>query len=157
VANLAQFMMIGSSVRMDRNPVAGLALTRLDRSIQVSTRSFEGYGQPTSIKDVASDAAAALLPMIGDVLSAKKVAAYFSVVPRSRQCTIIALRCSPSLKDFYICIRGRRGSGRTNIGTAGKLPTIYDTIKNVGYAMFWERSAAMPSHLLLDYHRRRYA
>lgn len=134
------------------------ALTRLDRDIEVIVKDFDGYEQVTSIKGIGSRAAAVLLSAIGNVrdfASADKLAAYFGIVPRVRQsndteihgqitkrgnalvrttlvqCTLIALRYSPYLKNFYARIRERRGHGKAIIATARKLLTIiYDTLKN---------------------------
>jgi transposase len=125
------------AVLRDQALVLTAALTKLDRDIEGIVKNFDGYEQLTSIK------------------GADKLAAYFGIVPRVRQsndtethgqitkrgnalvrttlvqCTLIALRYSPYLKNFYARIRERRGHGKAIIATARKLLTIiYDTLKN---------------------------
>lgn len=47
------------------------------------------------------------------------------------QCTLIAIRYSPYLRDFYQRIKARKGSGKAIIATAKKLlGIIYLTLKN---------------------------
>jgi transposase len=135
-----------------------LSLTRLDREIETIAATFEGYEGLTSIKGIGARSAAVLLSTIGNVHdfeSADKLAAYFGMVPRVSQsnetdhrgritkrgnklarttlvqCSLIAMRYSPYLKDFYNRIRERRGTGKAIIATARKLlAIIYDTLTN---------------------------
>lgn len=134
------------------------SLTRLDREIETIASAFEGYEGLTSIKGIGPRSAAVLLSTIGNVHefeSADKLAAYFGMVPRVSQsnetdhrgritkrgnklarttlvqCSLIAMRYSPYLKDFYNRIRERRGTGKAIIATARKLlAIIYDTLTN---------------------------
>lgn len=134
------------------------SLARLDREIETIAANFDGYENLISIKGVGPRSAAVLLSSIGNVHdfeSADKLAAYFGIVPRvsqsnetdSRgritkrgnklarttlvQCSLIAMRYSPYLKNFHQRIRQRRGSGKAIIATARKLlAIIYDTLKN---------------------------
>jgi hypothetical protein len=47
------------------------------------------------------------------------------------QCSLVATRYSPYLKNFHDRIRARRGTGKAIIATARKLLSIiYDTLRN---------------------------
>ena len=47
------------------------------------------------------------------------------------QCTVVAKRHSPYLRQYYERIKSRRGSGKAIIATARKLlGIIYNTLKN---------------------------
>jgi transposase len=134
------------------------SLARLDREIEGLASAFEGYEGIVSIKGIGARSAAVLLSTIGNVHdfeSADKLAAYFGMVPRVSQsnetdhrgritkrgnklarttlvqCSLVAMRYSPYLKNFHDRIRHRRGTGKAIIATARKLlAIIYDTLKN---------------------------
>ena len=134
------------------------SLKQLDTEIEKHASAFDGYEGIVSIKGVGPRSAAVLLAAIGNVHdfeSADKLAAYFGMVPRVAQsnetdhrgritkrgnklarttlvqCSLVATRYSPYLKNFHERIRQRRGTGKAIIATARKLLSIiYDTLKN---------------------------
>jgi transposase len=92
---------------------------------------------------------------MADFETPDKLAAYVGIVPRVSQsnetdnrgritkagnrlvrttlvqCTLIAVRYSPYLRDYYERLKERRGNGKAIIATARKLLTIiYNTLKN---------------------------
>lgn len=119
---------------------------------------LKGFENITSIKGIGSKSATILLSIIGninDFQDEKKLAAYMGMVPRVSQsndtihhgritkqgsklgrttlvqCTLIAKKYSPYLKDFYERIKKKRGSGKAIIATARKLlGIIFKTLKN---------------------------
>ena len=112
----------------------------------------------TSIKGIADRSATVLLSVIGDVsdfADENKLAAYFGIVPRVSdsnetvrhgritkhgsklgrttlvQCTLVAKKYNPYLRQYYERIKSHSGSGKAVIATAGKfLGIIYNTLKN---------------------------
>jgi transposase len=134
------------------------SLKQLDTEIEKHASALTGYEGIVSIKGVGPRSAAVLLAAIGNVHdfeSADKLAAYFGMVPRVAQsnetdhrgritkrgnklarttlvqCSLVATRYSPYLKNFHERIRQRRGTGKAIIATARKLLSIiYDTLKN---------------------------
>jgi transposase len=134
------------------------SLKQLDGEIETFASAFDGYEGLVSIKGVGPRSAAVLLAAIGNVddfESADKLAAYFGMVPRVSQsnetdhrgritkrgnklarttlvqCSLVATRYSPYLKNFHDRIRARRGTGKAIIATARKLLSIiYDTLRN---------------------------
>ena len=129
-----------------------------ETAIEKHASALTGYEGIVSIKGVGPRSAAVLLAAIGNVHdfeSADKLAAYFGMVPRVAQsnetdhrgritkrgnklarttlvqCSLVATRYSPYLKNFHERIRQRRGTGKAIIATARKLLSIiYDTLKN---------------------------
>ena len=134
------------------------SIAELDREIESAAQTMDGYDGLVSIKGIGPRAAAVFLSGIGDVNDfedADKLAAYLGIVPRVSQsnetdnrgritkrgdklmrttlvqCTLIAIRYSGYLNDFYRRIKERRGAGKAIIATARKLlKIIYDTLKN---------------------------
>lgn len=133
-------------------------IRRLDREIEDKGRGLKGFENITSIKGIGPKGGAILLSVIGDIRdfeSSKKLESYFGIVPRVRnsgdhinqgritkqgsklgrttlvQCTLIAIRFSPYLRNFYLRLKKKKGSGKAIIATSRKLlGIVYDTLKN---------------------------
>lgn len=134
------------------------SLHRLDEEIERQGARLEGHDSLTSIKGIGARSAAILLSVIGRVeefADEDKLASYFGIVPVVKQsneterhggitkagsklgrttlvqCTLVAIRHSPYLKQFYERIKARRGAGKAIIATARKfLGIVYRTLKN---------------------------
>jgi transposase len=132
-------------------------IKRLDRQLSEYGRKLVGHQNLTSIKGIGDKSAAVLLSVIGDVsdfAGEDKLASYFGLVPRVAnsneavhhgritkrgsklgrttlvQCTLVALRYSPFLKNFYDRLKPKKGAGKAIIATARKfLGIIYRTLK----------------------------
>jgi transposase len=130
----------------------------LDKEMVEHGQKLKGHESLTSIKGIAGRSATVLLTIIGDVndfADENKLAAYFGIVPRVSdsnetvrhgritkhgsklgrttlvQCTLVAKRYSPYLRQYYERIKSHRGSGKAIIATARKfLGIIYNTLKN---------------------------
>lgn len=141
------------------NEIKGLTagIKRLDKELIECGKDLDGHESITSIKGIGDKSGAILLSVIGDINdfeSEKKLFAYFGIVPRVSnsnekerygritkrgsklgrttlvQCTLIAKRYSPYLREFYARIKARKGSGKAIIATAKKLlGIIYMTLK----------------------------
>lgn len=133
-------------------------ICQLDDQIKDKGKQLKGYKNITSIKGIGPKSGTVLLSVIGDIdnfNSRKKLDAYFGIVPRVRdsnekirhgritkqgsklgrttlvQCTLIAIRYSPYLRDFYLRLKRKKGSGKAIIATSRKLlGIIYQTLKN---------------------------
>lgn len=133
-------------------------IARLDEEIKKKGKHLKGFANITSIKGIGPKSGTILLSVIGDIdhfPSQKKLDSYFGIVPRVRnssdrmhhgritkqgsklgrttlvQCTLIALRYSPYLRDFYLRLKHKKGSGKAIIATSRKLlGIIYQTLKN---------------------------
>jgi transposase len=133
-------------------------IKKLGREIESKGKDLKGYRNITSIKGIGPKSGTILLSVIGDIdrfPSQKRLDAYFGIVPRVRnsndtihhghitkqgsklgrttlvQCTLIAIRYSPYLRDFYLRLKAKKGSGKAIIATARKLlGIIYQTLKN---------------------------
>lgn len=133
-------------------------IKKLDREIESKGKQLKGYNNITSIKGIGPKSGTILLSVIGDIgrfPSQKRLDAYFGIVPRVRnsndtihhgritkqgsklgrttlvQCTLVAIRYSPYLRDFYLRLKTKKGSGKAIIATARKLlGIIYQTLKN---------------------------
>jgi len=133
-------------------------ISKLDDEIKSKGSDLNGFENITSIKGIGPKSGAILLSVIGDIEdfpSRKHLDAYFGIIPRVRnssdktsrghitkqgsklgrttlvQCTLIAIRYSPYLKDFYLRLKKKKGSVKAIIGTSRKLLVIiYDTLKN---------------------------
>jgi transposase len=131
---------------------------RLDVQLSASGAALRGQKNLVSIKGIGAKAAAILLGVIGEIEdfdSEGKLAAYFGIVPRVSnsnetvqhgritkrgsklgrttlvQCTLVAKKYSPYLKQFYERIKAKKGGGKAIIATARKfLGIIYRTLKN---------------------------
>ena len=134
------------------------SIKTLDKEMGEHGKKLKGHESLTSIKGIADRSAAVLLSIIGDVndfADENKLAAYFGIVPRVSasnetvrhgritkhgsklgrttlvQCTLVAKRYSPYLRQYYDRIKSRRGGGKAIIATARKfLGIIYNTLKN---------------------------
>lgn len=134
------------------------SIKQLDRAIEAAAEPMQGYQGLRSIKGIGARSAAIFLSSIGDVEdfeSADKLAAYFGIVPRVSQsnesdhrgritkrgnklarttlvqCTLVAIRWSGYLNNYYRKIKARRGAGKAIIATARKLlKIIFDTLTN---------------------------
>ncbi len=133
------------------------SIKRLDTELADRGKHMKGHKNITSIKGIGDKSGTILLSVIGDINdfdSAKKLAAYFGIVPRVSasnetvhtgritkrgsklgrttlvQCTLIAIKYSPYLQTFYQRIKSRKGSGKAIIATSKKLlGIIYNTLK----------------------------
>jgi transposase len=132
-------------------------IKRLDHQLSEYGGRLAGHRNLTSIKGIGDKSAAVLLSVIGDVADfagEDKLASYFGLVPRVAnsnetihhgritkrgsklgrttlvQCTLVAARYSPYLKNFYDRIKAKKGAGKAIIATARKfLGIIYRTLK----------------------------
>ncbi|HEU4934493.1 MAG TPA: IS110 family transposase [Pyrinomonadaceae bacterium] len=132
-------------------------IKRLDRQLAEHGRRLVGHRNLTSIKGIGDKSAAVLLSVIGEIsdfAGEDKLASYFGLVPRVAnsnetvhhgritkrgsklgrttlvQCTLVAVRYSPYLKNFYERIKTKKGAGKAIIATARKfLGIIYRTLK----------------------------
>lgn len=133
-------------------------IKRLEVQMEMSGAELKGQKNLLSIKGIGPKAAAILLGVIGEVEdfdSEAKLAAYFGIVPRVSnsnetvqhgritkrgsklgrttlvQCTLVAKKYSPYLRQYYEKIKGKKGGGKAIIATARKfLGIIYRTLKN---------------------------
>jgi transposase len=133
-------------------------IKRLDVQLEASGGALRGQKNLVSIKGIGPRAAAILLAVIGEVedfSSEAKLASYFGIVPRVAnsnetvqhgritkrgsklgrttlvQCTLVAKKYSPYLRQYYEKIKGTKGGGKAIIATARKfLGIIYRTLKN---------------------------
>ena len=114
-------------------------IKRLDQQLSEHSRRLIGHRNLTSIKGIGDKSAALLLSVIGDVsdfAGEDKLASYFGLVPRVAnsnetihhgritkrgsklgrttlvQCTLVAARYSPYLKNFYERIKAKKGAGK---------------------------------------------
>lgn len=134
------------------------SIKKLDEQMSQHGKKLDGHKNLTSIKGIGERSATVLLSVIGDVndfADENKLAAYFGIVPRVSdsngtihhgritkngskigrttlvQCTLVAKRYSPYLRQYYERIKRHRGSGKAIIATARKfLGIIYQTLKN---------------------------
>jgi transposase len=133
-------------------------ILKLDDQIKEKGQKMRGYENITSIKGIGAKGGTILLSVIGDINnfeSSKKLESYFGIVPTVRnsnetirhgritkqgsklgrttlvQCTLIAIRYSPYLRNFYVRLKQKKGSGKAIIATSRKLLSIiYETLKN---------------------------
>ena len=134
------------------------SLKKLEKEIIVFAKQLPGFNNLVSIKGIGAISAAVFIVTIGDINSfsdPEKLTSYFGIVPKVYQfnqhcttgsitkrgskmartslvqCTWIAIRYSPYLKNFYEHIKRKRGSAKAIIATARKfLTTIFYTLKN---------------------------
>lgn len=134
------------------------SVRRLDKEIERQGARLEGHDSLISIKGIGARSAAILLTVIGrveDFVDEDKLASCFGIVPVVKQsneterhggitksgsklgrttlvqCTLVAIRHSPYLKQFYERTRARRGTGKAIIAAARKfLGIVYRTLKN---------------------------
>ena len=133
-------------------------IAALEKHIKQAASDMPGYESLISIKGIACNSTAIFLATIGDVhdfKTADKLAAYLGIVPKVRrsnmtdipgritrrgnklarttlvQCTLVAIKYSPFLKDYYQRLKAKKGAGKAIIATARKFLTIiYNTLKN---------------------------
>jgi transposase len=134
------------------------SIRKLDEQMSEHGKNLKGHKNLASIKGIGERSATVLLSVIDDVndfADEDKLAAYFGMVPRVSdsnetvrhgritkngskigrttlvQCTLVAKRYSPYLRQYYERIKRHRGSGKAIIATARKfLGIIYQTLKN---------------------------
>jgi transposase len=132
-------------------------IKKLDKQIEDAGKDLDGYKNITSIKGIGKKSGTILLSIIGDIndfADPGKLASFFGVVPRVNnsnntihqgritkqgsklgrttlvQCTLIAIRYSDYLRNFYERLKLKKGSGKAIIATARKLlDIIYMTLK----------------------------
>ena len=133
------------------------AAEEINKELIERGKKVDGHKNLTSIKGIGDLSATILLNTIGDVKDFqddKKLAAYFGIVPRVSvsnqtshygritkmgnkiarttlvQSTLIAIRYNHYLRNFYLKLKTKKGSGKAIIATARKLLTIiYRTLK----------------------------
>jgi transposase len=133
------------------------SISKIDKELSDKGKHLSGFENITSIKGIGDKGGTILLSVIGnidDFESEKKLASYFGIVPKVKdsnetehhgritkrgnklgrttlvQCTLVAIRYSSYLNDFYTRIKYKRGSGKAIIATAKKLlGIIYHTLK----------------------------
>ena len=134
------------------------SISEIDNELKDRGRKLKGHKNLTSIKGIGDISSTILLNTIGDINDFNgdhKLAAYIGIVPRVSvsnetshygritkmgnklartalvQSTLIAIRYNPYLRDFYMRLKTKKGSGKAIIATARKLLTIiYRTLKN---------------------------
>ena len=134
------------------------SISEIDNELKNRGSKLKGYKNLTSIKGIGDISSTILLNTIGDINDFNgdhKLAAYIGIVPRVQvsnetshygritkmgnklartalvQSTLIAIRYNPYLRDFYMRLKAKKGSGKAIIATARKLLTIiYRTLKN---------------------------
>jgi len=138
-------------------------IDKINQELKDPGNQLPGHKNLTSIKGIGDVSANVLLSVIGDINDfpdAKKLSAYFGIVPRVHQsnevehhgritkrgskigrttlvqCTLIAIRYSSYLRGYYDRLKAKKGSGKAIIATSRKLlGIIYDTLKN---DIIWE-------------------
>lgn len=133
-------------------------IAKLEAAIKKQGPKLPGYENLKSIKGIGDIGGSTLLSTIGnihDFANEGKLAAYFGIVPRVSnsnetersgritkrgnklgrtalvQCSLIAMRYSPYLANYYARIKVARGTGKAIIALARKfLGIIYKTLKN---------------------------
>lgn len=134
------------------------SIKKLEKAIEPLAKKLQGYENLISMTGIGSRSAGVLLAIIGDVKdfpTKDKLASYFGIVPRVSnsnetvrhgritklgsktgrttlvQCSLVAMRRSRYLKEYYERIKQRRGHGKAKIALARKyLGIIYDTLQN---------------------------
>jgi transposase len=140
-------------------------IKKLDKELEDKGSELPGHKNITSIKGIGNKSGSILMSVIGDINdfeTEKKLYSYFGIVPRVSnsnesewqgritkrgsklgrttlvQCTLIAIKYSPYLRNFYDRIKAKKGSGKAIIATSKKLlGIIYMTLKeNIIYEDF---------------------
>jgi len=132
-------------------------IKKLDKQIEDGGKGLDGFKNITSIKGIGKKSGTILLSIIGDINDFSdpgKLASFFGIVPRVQnsnesthqgritkqgsklgrttlvQCTLIAIRYSAYLSNFYERLKAKKGSGKAIIATSRKLlDIIYMTLK----------------------------
>jgi transposase len=133
------------------------SIDEISKELNKRGKGLKGYKNLKSIDGIGDTTATIMLNAIGDVrdfADDKKLAAYLGIVPRVSmsnetrhygritkmgnkaartalvQSTLIAIRYNPYLRNFYMKLKAKKGSGKAIIATARKLLTIiYRTLK----------------------------
>lgn len=152
-ASLFELRIVIKEIRSLNESIAEISNELKDRG-----RKLKGHKNLISIKGIGDISSTILLNTIGDINDFDgdhKLAAYIGIVPRVQvsnetshygritkmgnklartalvQSTLIAIRYNPYLRDFYMKLKAKKGSGKAIIATARKLLTIvYRTLKN---------------------------
>lgn len=147
---------IGILVEQIRN--LNKAIKKIDEEVKRRGKSQKGHESITSIDGIGEITGTIILNTIGnidDFENEKKLESYFGIVPRVRdtgesehhghitkmgnkiartalvQSTLIAIKKSPYLREYYFRLKAKKGSGKAIIATARKLlGIIYRTLKN---------------------------
>ena len=134
------------------------AIDQINNELKNRGGKLKGHKNLTSIKGIGEISSTILLNTIGNIKDFDgdhKLAAYLGIVPRVQvsnetsrygritkmgnkiartalvQSTLIAIRYNPYLRDFYMKLKAKKGSGKAVIATSRKLLTIiYRTLKN---------------------------
>jgi transposase len=134
------------------------AIDQINNELKDRGSKLKGHKNLRSIKGIGEISSAILLNTIGNINDFDgdhKLAAYLGIVPRVQvsnqtrhygritkmgnkiartalvQSTLIAIRYNPYLRDFYMKLKAKKGSGKAVIATSRKLLTIiYRTLKN---------------------------
>lgn len=134
------------------------SIDKINEELSDRGKKISGHKNLSSITGIGDISAAILMNAIGDVndfRDDKKLAAYFGIVPRVHisnetshygritkmgnkiartalvQSALIAIRYNSYLRNFYMKLKAKKGSGKAIIATARKLLTIiYKTLKN---------------------------
>lgn len=134
------------------------AIDKINNALKQKGQKLKGHKNLTSIKGISDVGATIFLNTIGnidDFRSEKSLAGYFGIVPRVYisnktvqygritkqgnkiartilvQSTLVAIRYSPYLRNFYAKLKAKKGSGKAIIATSRKmLGIIYNTLKN---------------------------
>ena len=129
----------------------------IDKELKNRGKKMDGFKNLKSITGIGDTSATILLSVIGDVddfETAEKLAAYFGMVPRVYitgdtvhygritkmgnkigrttvvQSTLIAIKYNDYLRNFYLRLKAKKGSGKAIIATARKyLSIVYKTLK----------------------------
>lgn len=140
-------------------------IEKIEQELKKPDNQLPGHNNLTTIKGVGDITATVLLSVIGDIKDfpdSKKLSAYFGLVPRVDQsnetthygritkrgskigrtmlvqCSLVAIRYNPRLRDFYLRIKQRRGHAKAIIATARKLlELVYITLDK---ELIWEDS-----------------
>jgi len=134
------------------------AIDKINEELKQRGSKLDGHKNLTSIKGISDVGATIFLNAIGninDFKNEKSLAGYFGIVPRVYisnqtvqygritkmgnkiartalvQSTLVAIKYSSYLRDFYNKIKSKKGSGKAIIATSRKmLGIIYNTLKN---------------------------
>jgi len=134
------------------------SIKKVEEVLKEQGPKLPGWKNITSIKGIGNVSANIMLAAIGNVrdfADEGKLASYFGIVPRVHnsnetehsgritkkgnklartalvQCSLIAIKYSPYLNQYYRKIEARRGTGKAIIALARKLlGIIYRTLKN---------------------------
>ena len=154
---LPEVTLIELEVIVDQIRHLNEGIKKLEQKMIDKGKDLKGFKNITSIKGIGNKGGAILLSIIGEIndfKDEKKLAAYFGIVPRVSnsnesihqgritkrgsalgrttlvQCTLISIRYSPYLKNFYERLKSKKGSGKAIIATSRKLlGIIYQTLK----------------------------